>query len=255
MYNWNHQEILSCLSGKDPFPLGNVLKDSLFYPASGIDGSPIRHAKVLGVNSFVYVDTFTTENEFDHLLNSNLLRGYHLFGQRRLNVADLIPLGWSLKLPQGTDEHLKNSYLQSMKRAQANPNTAFARWSVFERNEGLDDNHGPSCLSLLFLRAEGAAAYQALYIEQNIVPKILAIIRPGTGLGGNFTMFEEFLYLVMKMHPLGLPSQLLAWHSADQENNLLDPIFQGLYTEKILGPLSKDNESQNALSLFLLKNS
>jgi hypothetical protein len=138
-----------------------------------------------------------------------------------------------------------------MVMADANPKTAFARWSVFERNENLDDNHGPSSLSLLFLRAEGAAAYQALYIEQNIVPKILAIIRPGTGFGGNFTMFEKFLYQVMKMHPLGMPEKLLGWHSKAKQNNLIEPVFQNLYPLRIQGPYLKDGEKENMLSVFL----
>lgn len=41
--------------GSMSFPLREVLEGSLYYPASGTDGSPIRHWQ-LGVNSFVYVD-------------------------------------------------------------------------------------------------------------------------------------------------------------------------------------------------------
>lgn len=252
MHNWINQDTSNSLLEDGIFPLKTILKNSLYYPASGQDGSPIRHANVLKINSFVYVDTFTTENELENILGFESFRGYHIYGQKRLTKNDLTPDGWQLKFPSDVDEHTKDDYVMAMRMADANPHNAFARWIILERDKDLDENHGPHSISLLFIRGEGAATYQALYVEQKILPQILAIIRPGTGDGGNFSLFEHFLYHVMLMHPLGMPLQLLAWHSMHENNNLLDPKWTQLYTKKLLGPLRKDGELDFQISLFSL---
>lgn len=253
MHNWISNDTLKCLSVECAFPLKTVLQDSLYYPACGKDGSPVRHANALKVNSFVYADTFTTHDDLDRALATESFRGYRIVGQRDLTPDDLLPHGWELRLPKGCNETVHKAYADAMRRADASPSTAFGCWIVFERDPTLSDQHGPASLSLLYIRGEGAATYQALYVEQKILPKILAIIRPGTGLGGNFAMFEEFLRDVVRMHPLGMPPQMLQWHPTNEQNQMPDPVWFKFYPKKLLGPLDKDHEPEFSLSLFELQ--
>lgn len=255
MYDWTDRTIAKSLSGQSAFPLQEILKGSLYYPASGFDGSPVRHASAIKVNSFVYADTFGTEDAFDSALARESFHGYSIFGQRILTQNDLVPSGWKPELPPGLEENLRNSYIAAMRMANANPGTAFARWTVFTRNPELGDDHGPSSFSLLYVRGEGVATYQALFSSQKILPKIVAIVRPGTGFGGNYPMFEEFLYGVMKMHPLGMPPELLEWHHRDRAERLSSLPWIEMYTQKILGPLSKDGETNFFLSLYAQRKS
>jgi hypothetical protein len=231
------------------------LKGSLYYPASGFDGSPVRHANALKVNSFIHVDTFATERDLDVVMAHNAFRGYSIFGQRILTQNDLTPNGWKPEIPREFEEHLRKPYVDAMLMANANPGTSFARWTVFKRNLGLSDDHGPASFSLVHIRGEGAATYQALYAGHEILPRIVAIVRPGTVFGGNYSMFEEFLYGVMKMHPLGMPPELLEWHFRDRTDRITSPPWIEMYPERLLGPLTKDGQPDFALSLYARGNS
>ena len=62
----------------------------------------------------------------------------------------------------------------------------------FERDPEFGKEHGPQRFSLLYLGAEGAAAYSGLYLANKITPKAMAIIQPGTGFGLNWTDFTDF---------------------------------------------------------------
>ena len=57
----------------------------------------------------------------------------------------------------------------------------FCSWLIFERKPEFDESHNPVRFSLLYLCADGAAAYQALYLSNNIAPKFLCLINPGMG--------------------------------------------------------------------------
>lgn len=245
-------EFLSAITASSfrdaPFPLDEVLEDSLFYPASGTDGTPIRHW-LPGILSFVYVDSSTTEAEHDRVLIEAPPKGYSVLGKRRLSPTDLTPNGWSPMPPEGIEP---KRYMQLMKMSGASPATAFATWTVFERESHLTDEHGPPRFSLLFLRAEGVAAYQALYISNKVCPKAIAIIRPGTGFGGNFSNFEEVLLKTLQSNTSGMPEHLLQWHHIRDNATLPEAPWNSIYGERIIGPLRKDNDPGFIVSVYPL---
>jgi hypothetical protein len=47
----------------EPFPMDQVLQDSLYYPSSGFDGDPVRHLAG-NILSFIYVDYGYSHDEF-----------------------------------------------------------------------------------------------------------------------------------------------------------------------------------------------
>jgi hypothetical protein len=55
----------------------------------------------------------------------------------------------------------------------------FAVWYIFDRDKDRDEDHGPQRFSLLYLCADGIAAYQELYWQNHAAPEVLAIIQPG----------------------------------------------------------------------------
>jgi len=131
-------------------------------------------------------------------------------------------------------------YNFAMRLTNANPRTAFATWFILKRDQELDATHGPASFSLLYIRGEGVATYQALYIEQKILPSIVAIIRPGTGFGGNYGDFEELFFDVAKMHPEGMPPRLLEWHSVNHPNRNADSPWVKHYPTRLLERQPKD---------------
>src|SRR5690606_20306993 len=88
----------------------------------------------------------------------------------------------------------------------------FAEWVVLQRKNDFGADHGPERLSLLYLVADGAAAFHALYNTQRVAPYIVSIIQPGTGFGGNRTDFREEKLIfgrVVLGNPAGVPEYLL----------------------------------------------
>ena len=166
-------------------PLKELLLDSLFYPASDIDGELIRycntHFSQLGICSFVYVDYYTGEERLLEHLNG--FRGYHLLAHRRLSPGD-VGADKPMEIPEFIDPEEYCRYQKDWK--------PFAHWAVLERDDEFGEEHGPKRFSLLFLGAEGVAAYAGLYLANKITPKGIAIIQPGHGFGLNWTNFFDW---------------------------------------------------------------
>lgn len=184
----------------DPFPLDELLRESLYYPSCGFDGDPIKH---LGgsVLSFVYVDYGHTRDEFMCAQNFN---GYDLVASRFVSEDELAPDGWSpLALRRMDGDPLR--YRDYVKEA-------FCVWSIFQRRGDFLVAHGPYRFSLLFICADGVAAFQALYLANSIIPKAIAVIQPGHGFGHNWTDFsdpEQVFARVVLDNPVGQPEMVL----------------------------------------------
>ena len=72
-----------------------------------------------------------------------------------------------------------------------NEKKPYCSWSIFQLREDVPAIHGPPRFSLLYLCADGVAAFQALYYANSASPKAVAVIQPGTAFGGNWTDFEN----------------------------------------------------------------
>lgn len=191
------------------FPLDDVLGDSLYYPASYLDGTPVRLWK-MDVNSFVYVDIRTEKSDLMKEMQKNeAFKGYTIIADRDIKTNELLPKGYSPRLLKGID---KDRYLSTVEMSNINSSNTFASWYILERNRNLDDSHGTFRFSFLYIRGEGLATYQAIYVDNNILPKVICNIRPGTGFGGNMSYFNEYLFKLLHTHKKGLPLYYLQWH-------------------------------------------
>ena len=155
-------------------PLRQILEKSLYYPSSGMDAKPIKHAGG-DVHSFVYADYGISKDRFTAVIKEPGLKGYRIVEQ--LEVTDQLGVrDW-----ENPGKKRFADYIQE----------PFAYWVVWERKQEFTDDHGPERLSLLHLCAEGVTAYRRLYIKQRIAPKYLTIIQPGHGFGCNWTDYTE----------------------------------------------------------------
>lgn len=170
-----------------PFPLSDVLRHSLYYPAAGLDGRPVQF---LGgfIHSFIYVDYGVEERAVDSEIQTPGFLGYHLVGRRALNEHDLAPNGWHQHVPPQYNDQVCAFNEARYHRFVGTP---YATWYIFDREHDRGEDHGPQRFSLVYLCADGIAAYQALYWQNHIAPEVLAIIQPGHGLGGNYTDFTD----------------------------------------------------------------
>jgi len=186
---------------RDPLPLQDMLAGSLYYPSSSFDGDPVAY---LGGNhhSFVYVDYGEERNGLLTALEEPGFLGYRVLCHRPVLEVELIPSWWSPPIPDGRLRRPPPGWVRP----------PFCEWVILERNADFLDDHGPERFSLLFLCADGVAAFQALYVGNQVAPGTVAIIQPGTGFGGNWTDFadpEAPLAAAVLGNPTGRPDFLL----------------------------------------------
>lgn len=154
----------------EAFPLHDILRDSLYYPASSFDGDPVAYLAGC-IASFVYVDFSRDQAELEAELEEPGFLGYRRIDSRLVTERELTPDGWRPENPTEDDRGRRIS--QNLVKPP------FCTWSVFERCPEFPSAHGPSRFSFLYLCADGRAAFQALYLSNGQRPKALAIIQPG----------------------------------------------------------------------------
>lgn len=190
------------------FPLTEILKDSLYYPACGLDGTPVKY---LGgnVHSFIYADYGVSRRSFLANLNgtgrNDGFRGYRPVRQLELQRRDLVPPTWQPEIKPG------NPYEIRILLERERNCFPFGHWSVWSRREEFPPEHGPEAFSLMYLGGEMSAVYQGLYLRNEIKPMVLALIQPGA-FGGEWEAAgsnSSFFHKVVRSNPAGLPDYLL----------------------------------------------
>jgi hypothetical protein len=185
-----------------PFPLADFLTDSLYYPACGLNGTPVKYLAG-NILSFVYADYGVSRAAFlDNLCGTGAacgFKGYRPVLQREILRSEVVPDGWRPALqPQDVDAVRR---LAEVER-DCQP---YGHWSIWQRTASADPAAGPELFSFFFLSGEISAIYQGLYTRLAIAPKVLAIIQPGT-MGGeweNSCSDQSFFKQVVRSHTAG----------------------------------------------------
>lgn len=163
------------------FPVARFFASRVvYYPGSGTDGQPVkffgaRHA----AHCFVYVDYGISR---DHVVGElaetgHPFAGYRSVGRIEVSERDLTPNGW---VP-----HLNEEQSSSLHHAYEAP---YAFFEILERRPGFGAEHGPQRLVILFLCADGVAAYDALVCQPDAAAPF-AVVLQDHGFGGNWTSF------------------------------------------------------------------
>ena len=185
-----------------PLPLRDILRNSLYYPACGLDGDPVKYLAGL-VRSFVYVDYGCDEDEFEAELREPGFRGYSVLAKRAVSESELLPRGW-----KPAPRHPRDVMPPGWDGPKGRP---FCKWVVLEQRHGDFKGEG-SRISLLYWHHDGVEAFRALYMARHLVPRAIAIIQSGEGFGGNYTDFRDpdgILARDILDNPAGQPELLL----------------------------------------------
>lgn len=189
------------------FPLQEILKNSVYYPACGLDGTPVKWLAG-NFHSFVYADYLIKPAylvaEINGPLKRNGFKGYKPVLQRNIFPHEIVPPGWlhpivlNQMFGQVIDDWHSGAQL-------------LGHWSVWHRQPGYNEQHGPIAFSLFYITGEMSIVYQGLYFLNQIVPKVLSIIQPGS-MGGEWESAQEegsFFHQVVRAHPGGMPDYLI----------------------------------------------
>ncbi len=186
---------------EESLPLREILDGSLYYPSCGSDGGPVKH---LGpwFQSFVYVDYGYRRDEFLGQLVKAPFSGYQIMGVRSVSSNELAPRGWDQSALSKEENESAQDYARDWRKKP------FCEWVVFERETSRPISHGPQRFSLLYLCADGAQAFNTLYVSNKLRPGAIAVIQPGHAFGMNWTDFTDsqaVLARVVMGNPAGVP--------------------------------------------------
>ena len=155
----------------------------VYYPGSWFDGHAVKlFGSSHSAHCFIYVDygfsLKRVKEELAHPIYS--FRGYDKVAFIQLRMEDLTPSGW---LPHFSRPIRPSDMFDRLK--------PFAFLSVLERDDSLDDSHGPCRLAVFFLRSDGIATYDALFCQRDGTPPPFAILLQDHGFGGNYDRFGK----------------------------------------------------------------
>jgi hypothetical protein len=213
---------LEGLSESSEFPVREALADSLYYPCSWTDGTPVRLAG-RHFRSFIYSDYSLTRRRILDEFADGGFRGYAVAFTRELRPDQLFPAARRSAADAHEDAPVApqlgvdatpsvggwpGSYF-SMRGHRVDRDEPFALWSVLDRENAYDDEHGSPRYSILFTNAEGADLCRDLYCAHSVPPLALAHLRSGMGFGGNYHGYPSRLSRAIESNRAGLPQYIL----------------------------------------------
>lgn len=150
-----------------------------YYPGSGLDGSAVKMFAKPGVcHCFVLVDYSVTREEIEASLDdpATSFRGYDAIVRVPVTRQELTPDGWSPVVPPPLE----------MRRMPIFPLAApFALLTIFQRQPSFGPEHGAERFAVLFVAADGYAAYEALFGHGPDRTSPFALVLQDHGWGGN----------------------------------------------------------------------
>ena len=176
------------------FNLKDILDESVYYPAAGIDASDIECLSS-HYNSFIHVDYSTPRDVVEPGMRSHFESvGYDLIGIKHVSKEELNPMGFitnKFALNDHESQRLEENFIRD--RFKYRNFTCFALWAVYELNpKKTGKTQGKAKrFSLLHIGGEACATFEAIYIQNKINPSAIAIISPGEGYGDNWTIFRD----------------------------------------------------------------
>lgn len=185
-----HREVLPTwlaqFSAGDPFSRDHFFSSRIvYYPGSGSDGQPVKlFGSAHCAHCFIYADYGIAQNELEQELNDlqSRFRGYRTLYRVQLRQQELLVSGWTPHISP-TDSNLAKAITGKT------GNSPYGFMEILAREDGYGDDHGPLRLAILFLGADGVAAYDALFCQESGAELPYALVLQDHGFGGNYTSF------------------------------------------------------------------
>lgn len=147
---------------------------TVYYPGSGFDGDPVAAFNAShAAHCFVYVDYLTERVALLDELRCRGFRGYSSIMTIDLQEADFGIGAWI--------SHARNPI-----RYPFPPVRPYGFLEIFERETTRGEDYGSKRFAVLFLAADGHAAYDALFCQKDIPPPPFCVVLQDHGFGGNY---------------------------------------------------------------------
>ncbi len=185
----------------------SFLRNSLFYGASGLDDTPVRHC-ASRFRNFIYVDySLNRQTVLQKLLHDGL--GDYVLAKegdaKELPANLVLGRNW-VGIPFlnfGNRAGLSGTWPEIMLQ---DPFVLMAQLS------GKSESNAHQKINFMFIPFEGSATYGLLFTRRHIAPRCVAHIRSGVGFGSNFSGYPSSLGLKMTEERECLPRFILHDH-------------------------------------------
>lgn len=171
----------------EPFSRQNFFTSRLvYYPGSETetDGHPVKlFGSTHSSHCFVYADPKLMRAQIESVLEHprHRFKGYRTLHRLEIRESDLVPNGWTPHITYSDVERALDL---------SKPVQLFGFLEVLEREEAFDDSHGPKRLAVLFLGADGIAAYDALFCQKDSLSPPFALLLQDRGfINSNYNRF------------------------------------------------------------------
>ena len=225
-----------------PGGVRSLLRDSVFYPCSGMHGRPVE---LLGSRwqTFVYADYNIDADQLETQCREHGFRGYDL--------AELEFMPWNslFERPWPAVRRDLDFVAERLGHPMPEPFVAFSAWN---RQADISDEHGPARFTLWFIRLEAVTVYRELYVRRRVAPRCLVDVCPGLAFGGNYPGYREALGKALFATRAGLPKHLLHDLDASDISDLPYRRVPGRYEPVGPGEGSVANRRMRSLALARL---
>jgi predicted kinase len=215
------------------FDLKTLLKNSVFYPASGVCGEAV---KVLSAryNSFVHVDYSNShENVIQHL-RKDFSEMYDLVGITDIPIDTVIPQNFRTPVPALNEHELdrisQDQIIRDLFHGKVKP---FVVWALYRLKAEFPSSQFLKAreFSILHIGGEACAVFESVYVRNKINPAAVAILWPSEGFGDNWTLFTNpdfrFYQNIVKNHRInGVPMPEVLFTHARPDNSCCWPDYK-----------------------------
>ena len=149
----------------------------VFYPGSGQDGSAVQiFNEANAAHCFLYVDYMMTRDAVEHELRHHGFKGYMSIAHMAVTESEIGAGNWT---PHLRPDEVKYRF---------KPAQPYAFLEILEKRGEVEVTGGHR-LAIMFLAADGHAAYDALFCQQNSAQAPFGLIAQDHGYGGNWSDF------------------------------------------------------------------
>ena len=133
-----------------------------------------------------------------------------MIGLRYIPESEINPNGFTPNnFPIKDSENERIAYLDQAIKSHK----PFCYWAIYEIDETLTGSIAGKIkkFSLLHIGGEACATFDALYVNNDINPRAVALLNPGEGYGDNWTIFTDPGYRLFKLVQLNSEKTALAY--------------------------------------------
>jgi|YNPMSStandDraft_1061717.scaffolds.fasta_scaffold11585_3 hypothetical protein len=198
---------LDSVESRRSFLQGFLRSRIVYYPGACSDGQPVKLFNLAhAAHAYVYVDQWmerdALEREMTPVPHS---RRYGFRGYRKMAVLDLNP---SELVPGPLQPHVRLDEVWNSFVFVRN-DQGYAALFVYERLPDFGEDHGAKRFALLYLKADGYAAYDALFCQQSSIARPFCVVVQDHAFGGNWSHWSRGGMLEVIARRAGVLPQLL----------------------------------------------